>query len=78
MSALVDLAMGRPGADAQLVVGLVDAIEPGDVAQVDEQGGLGEPELDERDEAVAAGQQLRLAFAVRQDLQRSSRSAGRT
>ena len=62
---VVDLAMGRPSPDDQVVVGLADAVEPGDVLQVDEQGRLGEPQLDERQQAVAAGQQLRLAFAVR-------------
>ncbi len=67
---LVDLAMGRPGADDEVVVGLGDAVEAGHVAQVDEQGRLGEPELDQREEAVAAGQQLGLAFAVLEDPQR--------
>ena len=67
---LVDLAMGRLGPDAELVVGLDDPIEPGHVAEVDQEGRLGQPELDERDEAVAAGQQLGLAFAVLEDPQR--------
>ena len=62
--------MGRPGADAQVVVGLDDAVEAGDVAQVDEQARLRQAELDEREEAVAAGQELRLAFAILEDPQR--------
>ena len=62
--------MRGPGADPQVVVGLDDAVEAGDVAEVDEERRLGEPELDQRDEAVAAGQELGLAFAVLQDPQR--------
>ena len=34
---LVDLAMGRAGADAQLVVGLDDAVETLDVPEVDQE-----------------------------------------
>ena len=34
---LVDLPVGRLGADDELVVGLVDAVEAGDVAEVDEE-----------------------------------------
>ena len=67
---LVDLAMRGARADAQVVVGLDDAVEAGDVAQVDEQGRLRQPELDQRDEAVAARQQLGLAFAILEDPQR--------
>ena len=62
--------MGRPGTDAQVVIVLDDAIEPGHVAQVDEQRRLGEAQLDQRQEAVAARQQLRLAFTILEDLQR--------
>ena len=62
--------MGGPGPDAQVVVGLDDAVEAGHVAQVDEQCRLGEAELDQRDEAVAARQELRLALAVLEDRQR--------
>ena len=72
---VVDLAMGRPGADAQVVVGLADAVEAGDVPHVDEQGRLGQPELDEGDQAVAAREQLRLPFAVLEDRSASSRFA---
>ena len=75
---LVDLPVGGTGPDAQVVVGLDDAVEAGDVAQVDEQRRLGEAQLDQRDEAVAARQQLRLAFAVLEDPSVSSRSPGRT
>ena len=51
---LVDLAVGRPGADAQVVVRLDDLVEAVDVPDVDEQGRLREAELDQRQEAVAA------------------------
>ena len=67
---LVDLPVGRPGADAQVVVRLDDGVHAVDVAKVDEQCRLREPELDQRDEAVAAGKQLGLAFAVLEDPQR--------
>ena len=70
--------MGRAGPDAQVVVGLGDAVEAGHVAQVDEQGRLRQAELDERDEAVAAGQQLGLAFAILEDPQRLVQVPGRT
>ena len=59
--------MRGAGPDAQFVVGLGDAIETRDVAQVDEEGRLGEAELDERDEAVATREQLGLALAVLED-----------
>ena len=42
----------------------------GTVSAFDEKRGLGEAELDERDEAVAAGQELGLALAVSEDLER--------
>ena len=70
--------MGGPGADAQVVVRLDDAVEAGDVAEVDEQARLGQPELDQREQAVAAGQELRLALAVRQDPERLVQAPGRT
>ncbi len=66
----VDLAMGRPGADRQVVVRLDDAVQAGDVADVDEQRRLRQSELDQRQEAVAAGQQLRLALPILEDPQR--------
>ena len=62
--------MGGARADPQLVVRLDDRIEARDVAQIDEQGGLGEPQLDQRKQAVATRQQLGLAFAVLEDSQR--------
>src|SRR4051794_25113678 len=64
---LVDLAVRRASADAEVVVRLHDPVEAGHVTQVDEERGLSESELDQRDEAVTAGEQLCLAFPVRQD-----------
>jgi hypothetical protein len=64
---LVDLTVRRSGADAQVVVRLDDPVEAGHVTQVDQECGLSESELDQGDEAVTAGEQLRLAFPVRQD-----------
>ena len=51
----------------EVVVGLDDPVEAADVAEVDEQGRLREAELDQRDEAVAAREQLRLAFPILED-----------
>src|SRR4029079_12855929 len=62
-----DLAMRRPGADPQVVVGVDDAVEPADRLEVDEDAGLTEPELQERDQAVPAGEELRLAFSLVED-----------
>ena len=65
-----DLAMGGPAADPEVVVGLDDPVEPVDVADVDEEAGLGQTQLEQRQEAVAAGQDLGLALAFGQDPQR--------
>ncbi len=67
---LHDLAVRRASPDAELVVRLHDAVETGDVLDVHQQRRLGEPELDQRDQAVAAGEDLRLSFAVLEDPQR--------
>ena len=64
---LVDLAMRRPGADPQVVVGMDDAVEPADRLEVDEDPSLAEPELQQRDQAVAAGEELRLALSLVED-----------
>ena len=61
--------MGGPRPDPELVVCLDDGVEAADILQVDEQAGLGQPELEERQQAVSAGQELRLALAVGQDLE---------
>ena len=42
---LVDLAMGGPRPDPELVVRLDDGVEAADVLQVNEQARLGQPEL---------------------------------
>ena len=51
---LVDLAVGRPGPDVEPAAVLGDPVEAGDGLDVDQQGRLRQPELDERDQAVAA------------------------
>src|SRR6266550_4782903 len=66
---LMDLPMRRPGTDPKLVVSFDDAVETGDVPEVDQETGLSEPQLEERNQAVATGQQLRLTLALREDLQ---------
>jgi hypothetical protein len=68
--AVVDLAVRGPTADPELVVGLDDPVEAGQGPDVDEQPGLREAQLDERDEAVAARQHLGLSLAILEDLQR--------
>jgi hypothetical protein len=57
----------RAGADPQVVVGLDDAVEPADRLEVDEDPGLAEAELQQGDQAVAAGEELGLAFSLVQD-----------
>jgi hypothetical protein len=69
-SLLEDPAVRRPGADAQGIVGLDDPVEAVDVADVDEQARLGEPQLQQWQEAVTARQDLRIALALGQDPQR--------
>ena len=66
---LEDLAVGGPPTDAELVVGLDDAVDPGHVLDVDEDPGLGETEFQQRQEAVAARQDLGLAFVLLQRTQ---------
>ena len=51
---LVDLSMGRAGADVQAGRVLGDAVEAGQGLDVDEECRLGQPQLDERDQAVPA------------------------
>jgi hypothetical protein len=48
----------RGGADLDLAVLLRDARQPRDAGDVDERGRLAEPQLHQRNQAVAAGQQL--------------------
>ena len=62
--------MGGLRADDQVVVGLADPVQAGHIAEVDQERRLSQAQLDERDEAVAAGQQLRFAFPILEDLQR--------
>ena len=64
--ALVDLAMRRPGADPELVVGLDDAVQPGHVSDVDEERRLRQAELQERQQAVPAREDLGVALMVGQ------------
>jgi len=63
----MDLAVGRLGADREVIVRFDDPVEPGHVAQVDEDARLGEPQLDQGDEAVAPGQDLGFPLAGLED-----------
>ena len=74
-SCLLDLAMGDAAADADAVVGADDVGRGRRRPQVDEHGRLREPQFQEWQQAVAAGQQLRVALAVREDLQRLVQAA---
>ena len=58
--------MGRPPADDQARRGLADDVQSADAADVDEQGRLGQPELEQGQQAVAAGEHLGLALPVAQ------------
>ena len=68
--------MGCPVADPGLVTAAGDPVEPADVAEVDEQAGLGQPELDQRQEAEAAREDLRLALVFLQDPERLAEIGG--
>jgi hypothetical protein len=59
--------MGCAGADPEIVVGLDDPIEAADRLEIDEDPRLAEAELQERDQAVAAGEELGLAFSLVED-----------
>ena len=61
--------MGGAAADAQSVDGLDDLVQPVEVANVDEQGRRGQAQLEQGQEAVAAGQDLRVALAIDEDLE---------
>src|SRR5262245_5188332 len=64
------LVMDRAGADFDLVANLADARQPGNPRDVDEELRLAQPQLHERHEAVAPGNQLARGFAVAQLLDR--------
>src|SRR5512142_118579 len=66
---LLELAFASERADAQLAV-LLHVRESVDAVDVDESAWLREPELHERDERLAAGEDLRLATALREELER--------
>ncbi len=76
--ALVDPAVGGPATDPQPVVGLEHLIEAVEVLDVDQQARRGEAELEQRQEAVAAGQDLGLALAAARIWSASWIAAGRT
>ena len=65
----VDLAMGGTSADMERVVALDDRVQAADRLKVDEQLRLREPKLHQREQAVAAGQQLRLTLPLDEDAQ---------
>ena len=67
---LEDLAVGGSSADLEGIVGLDDLVDAIDVPDVDEQARLGQAQLDQRQQAVAARQDLRLAFPLGQDPER--------
>ena len=77
---LVDLAMRGPAADPQVVARLDDRVEAGRRSRRStSRAGLREAELEQRQEAVAAGQELGLTLPIDQDPQGLVRiAAGRT
>src|SRR4029453_3542792 len=64
---LVDLAVRRPGADPEVVVGLDDPVEAAHVLEVDQHAGLTEPQLEQGDQAVPTGEELCLALSLVED-----------
>ena len=66
---LEDPAVGGTTADPPAVVRPDDAVEAAHGLEVHQEGRLRQPELDQRQEAVAPGEDLRLALAVAEDPQ---------
>ena len=66
MTGLQDLAMGGQRADPKLVIGFDDPVQPADAAEVDDDGRGGQAELEERQQAVAAREDLGLSLALLQ------------
>src|SRR5262249_27241439 len=54
----LDVAVAGQGADGHVVTGVADVRQVGDAADVHEDAGLGQPQLHERQQAVAAGEEL--------------------
>jgi hypothetical protein len=61
--------------DAKLPIRFGDRVEPGDRSQIDDHLGLGQAELQERQQAVAASQQLCLVPPFVEDLEHGSKVA---
>jgi hypothetical protein len=64
-----DLVVAGQWADLQVAVGLGDAVQPGQAIHVHEDGGGREAELQQRDEALTAGQDLGVVTVLGQDLE---------
>ena len=64
------LGMGRERADDQVLAVHPDTAQAGDVSEVDQDLGLGEPELHGRNEAVPPGQQLAVLAVFLQQAER--------
>ena len=66
----LDVAPADTGAQAHAVGTDVDAVEPGDLAQVDEQRRCGEPEGEHRHQALPPGERARFALAPGEQFKR--------
>ncbi len=69
-SGRLDIPVGGHGADCEHVAVLLDSREPGNLAQIDQVLGLGQPQLHHRDQAVAAREQLGVVLVLAEKLQR--------
>ena len=65
-----DVVVRRHGADGDVPVCFADVIEIGDPPEVDDRLGLGQPQFHRRNQAVAAGEQLRVVTVLREKLDR--------
>src|SRR5690606_7465592 len=72
-----ELGVGHHRADPVAAVLALDAVQPGDLAEVHEQCRRGDPELHQRDQRVAARERLRVVAALREQADRLVERVGR-
>ena len=67
---VLELRVGRQRPDPPVAVLALDAVQPGHLAQVDQQRRRGQPQLHQRQQRVSAGQELGVLAAVGERLDR--------
>ena len=65
----LDVHVAGQGADRDVAVVALDPVQVGDAGDVDDQLGPGEPQFEERDQALSPGHHLGLIAALLQDSQ---------